>query len=90
MLVVESLGRTEYHGDVQYHYSYRVIKDKVTFLDGCMKDIQSYGIEVERQDIVNGKLVRIERTVLSALALTDTRFMNYSKCCMITLYHQFI
>ncbi|KYH28464.1 MULTISPECIES: DUF6514 family protein [Clostridium] len=68
MLVVESLGRTEYHGDVQYHYSYRVIKDKVTFLDGCMKDIQSYGIEVERQDIVNGKLVRIERDSVKCIS----------------------
>ncbi|QGU96231.1 hypothetical protein GOM49_15010 [Clostridium bovifaecis] len=61
MLIVENVGRIEYRDDVECRYSYRVIKDKVTFLDGDKQEIQSYGIEIERQDIIDGKLVRIER-----------------------------
>lgn len=68
MLIVENVGRIEYRDNVQYNYSYRVIKDKVTFLDGDKQEIQSYGIEIERQDIIDGKLVGIERDSVKCIS----------------------
>ncbi|KEI06899.1 hypothetical protein IRP63_11605 [Clostridium botulinum] len=61
MLIVENLCRSEDREDVRYDYSYRVVKNKVTFPEIYKVQIESYGIEVERRDTVNGFLVNIER-----------------------------
>lgn len=68
MLIVENLCRTEANEDVKYEYSYRVIKDKVAFLEGGSQEIQSYGIEIERQDFMDGKLVEIERDMVKCIS----------------------
>lgn len=61
MLIVENLCRSEYIENVKYDYSYRVVKNKVTFPEIYKAQIESYGIEIERRDIVNGCLINIER-----------------------------
>ncbi|KEH98889.1 DUF6514 family protein [Clostridium botulinum] len=61
MLIIENLCRSEDREDVRYDYSYRVVKNKVAFPGIYKVQIESYGIEVERRDIVNGFLVNIER-----------------------------
>lgn len=61
MLIVENLTRSEYIDDMRCDYSYRVIKNKVAFPEIYKAEIQSYGIEIERRDIVNGILINIER-----------------------------
>ena len=68
MLVVENLCRREMCDNVQFNYSYRIIKDKVIFSDYDKLEIQSYGIEVERQDIVDDKLVKIERDLVKCIS----------------------
>lgn len=61
MLIVENLTKSEYRNDIRYDYSYRVIKNKVAFPEIYKVEIQSYGIEIERRDVVNDKLINIER-----------------------------
>lgn len=68
MLVVENLCRSEICDNVQYNYSYRIIKDKVSFSEYDKLEIQSYGIEVERQDIVDGKLTEVERDSIKCIS----------------------
>ncbi|SHK60261.1 hypothetical protein SAMN02745163_04110 [Clostridium cavendishii DSM 21758] len=54
MMIVEDLCRNNTIGDVDYKYSYRITKNNY-------KDIQVYGIEVERLDYRGNLLVNIER-----------------------------
>ncbi|MCY6371286.1 DUF6514 family protein [Clostridium ganghwense] len=68
MLIVENLCRSEKYEDVEYNYSYRVIKDQVIFAECEKSEIQSYGIEVERQDIVEGKVIKIERDFVKCIS----------------------
>lgn len=61
-MVVENLVRTESVEKIKYNYFYRLLKGNVFI--SCETDtveVQSYGIEIERQDVVNGELVNIER-----------------------------
>lgn len=54
-MIVESMVKSETVEDRMYEYHYRMIKDNVTLSYGNnTMEVQSYGIEVERHDIVNG------------------------------------
>lgn len=68
MLVVENLCRNEICNEGEFNYSYRIIKDKVIFSEYDRLEIQTYGIEVERQDIVEGKIVKIERDIVERIS----------------------
>ncbi len=62
MMVVESLSRTEKVGDITYLYNYRVTRGYISMeVEEEVVSSQAYGIEVERQDIVDGVVVNIER-----------------------------
>ena len=62
MMVVESLSRTEKVGDITYLYNYRVTRGCISMeVEEEVVSSQAYGIEVERQDIVDGVVVNIER-----------------------------
>lgn len=62
MMVVESLNRTESLGDLTHIYIYRAIKGHITISANDEKiTVQTYGIEIERQDFVNGMMINIER-----------------------------
>ncbi|SFB42288.1 DUF6514 family protein [Clostridium frigidicarnis] len=69
MLIVEQLNRVEEIGGNNYLYSYRMIKKEVVvpFYD-CSTPIQGYGIEVERQELVNGVVVNIERDIVATIS----------------------
>ena len=54
MVVKECFDITVEKEDCKMNYFYRMIL-------GDFKCIQAYGIEVERQDIIDGELVKIER-----------------------------
>lgn len=69
MLVVENMVRSEVSGDIRYNYSYRMTKDKVNLsVDKDSIEVQSYGIEIERQDISNGIIVNIERDYVKSIS----------------------
>ncbi len=62
MMVVESLNRTESLGDITYIYSYRLTRGHISMnLKSENVLVQTYGIEVERQDFISGIMVNIER-----------------------------
>jgi hypothetical protein len=68
-MIVESIIRNEILDDMKKNYFYRLTKNKVSICigDGTM-DVQSYGIEIERQDIVNGSIVNIERDSVKSIS----------------------
>lgn len=61
MVVVENLSRKVSENNITYNYYYRMIKSEVTLSEYDLVQIQSYGIEIERQDEVDGRVVNIER-----------------------------
>ena len=62
MVVVESMSRGKIVGDIRHVYFYRLLKSNFTMSsENNIIEVQSYGIEIERQDMVNEELVSIVR-----------------------------
>lgn len=61
MIIVENLNKIVLHEDKKFVYYYRIIKRALSLYSGDACSVQSYGIEIERQDIVNGNVVNFER-----------------------------
>ncbi|MDW8800099.1 DUF6514 family protein [Clostridium sp. A1-XYC3] len=79
-MVVENLVRTESVEKIKYNYFYRLLKGSI--LISCEIDaveVQSYGIEVERQDMVDGKLINIERDVVQNISPDRHKVHNLLK-----------
>jgi hypothetical protein len=69
MMAVESLVRNEICEDVKRNYFYRLIKSKNSLsMDDETMEVQSYGIEIERQDIMNNSIVNIERDCVKSIS----------------------
>lgn len=69
MVVVESLSNCVIVDDMKYVYNYRMLKDKLMLTtEGDTMEVQTYGIEVERQDVVNGVLVGVERDSINNIS----------------------
>lgn len=69
MVIVESLIKNENLGETKYNYFYRLVRSEISL--ACEDEpivLQSYGIEVERQDIVNGQMVNIERDCVVSIS----------------------
>lgn len=61
-MVIEDLMKSELDDDMKRVYFYRMIKSKINInYNWDTIPIQSYGIEVERQDMLNDKLVNVCR-----------------------------
>lgn len=76
-MVVENLVRTESVEKIKYNYFYRLLKGKTSI--ACETDtieVQSYGIEVERQDILNGELINIERDCVKNISPNKDKVHN--------------
>lgn len=69
MMIVESMVRNEICEDMRKNYFYRLIKNKVLLpVGGDSMDVQSYGIEIERQDVLNNSIVNIERDCVNSIS----------------------
>ncbi|KAJ53222.1 hypothetical protein BD780_003425 [Clostridium tetanomorphum] len=69
MVVVENLIRCSKEGEVEYNYYYRILKDKVVLdYNGESTEVQSYGIEIERQDIIDENIINIERDYVKCIS----------------------
>lgn len=69
MMIVESMVRNEICEDMRKNYFYRLTKDKVSLeLGQAAMEVQSYGIEIERQDILNNSIVNIERESVKSIS----------------------
>lgn len=62
MVVIENLNKITTDGDVIHNYFYRMVKSQISVsVDGERIKMQAYGIEIERQDTVNGIVECIQR-----------------------------
>lgn len=69
MMIVESMIRNEVCEDMKHNYFYRLTRDTIFLaLGGDEMEVQSYGIEIERQDIANGSIVNIERDFIKSIS----------------------
>lgn len=83
MVIVENLCRSELAENGVYIYSYRMTKGNITFsIKGDKMQVQSYGIEIERQDVLDGVIVNIERDSLESISPQRYKVHNLLK----TLY----
>lgn len=62
MNIVDTLSAKVIADGIEYIYEYNITRTSVLLSDyGLNKEVQSYGIEVERRDVVDGKVINIER-----------------------------
>ncbi|MDP4146379.1 MAG: DUF6514 family protein [Bacillota bacterium] len=80
MSIVENFCKTAVDGDKQYKYEYRMIKSNVLLsYGGDTIEVQSYGIEVERRDFVDGNMVSLERECVSNVSPQRHKVHNLLK-----------
>lgn len=80
MLIVESLTRSECIKETKYIYNYRILKSIISMHNNSeVIEIQSYGIELERQDFVDGLLTGIERNVIRSISPDRHKVHNLLK-----------
>jgi hypothetical protein len=80
MIIVECLNKNETVEGITYNYFYRLTKGNITLpLDGEKFDVQSYGIEIERQDSCYGKIINIERDSVSSISPQRHKVHNLLK-----------
>lgn len=81
MTVVELLIRNHEVSGKMYKYFYRLLKSELLVNSGVEKMvlIQSYGIEIERHDVVNDSLVNIERDVVYNISPNRYKVHNILK-----------
>jgi len=80
MVVVENLYKKVTNGDISYTYFYRLVKSQisVSMYDEFTK-VQAYGIEIERQDISNGSVIRIQRDCVDNISPQRYKVKNLIK-----------
>ena len=61
MYIVDSLYSNSQNDNKEVKYSFRIIEEKFN----CG---QAFGIEVERQDLIEGKVVQIERDLINKIS----------------------
>ncbi|QAT41270.1 DUF6514 family protein [Clostridium sp. JN-9] len=72
-MIVESMVKSETIGGRIYEYYYRMLKNNVSLSYGNdTMEVQSYGIEVERHNIVNGAVREV--SVDSIKSISPYRF----------------
>ena len=80
MVIIENLYKKITDGDVNYNYAYRLVKSNISVsMDGKLTKIQAYGIEIERQDITNDVVVRIQRDCVENISPQRYKVKNLLK-----------
>ena len=80
MVVIESLSKKVTDDDVKHNYFYRLVKSEisVSMYDEPTK-VQAYGIEIERQDIIDDTVVFIERDCVENISPQRHKVKNLMK-----------
>ena len=80
MVVIENLLRKVTDGDVNHNYFYRLVKSQISVsMYGELTEIQAYGIEIERQDTVDGAVVGIQRDCVENISPQRHKVKNLLK-----------
>lgn len=61
MKIVESFKKTLTIGETTYNYDYRLTRNDSMIISGRIVNLQTYGIEIERQDYCDNTVTNIER-----------------------------
>ncbi|MCI1944536.1 DUF6514 family protein [Clostridium luticellarii] len=79
-MIVENLSFNKIVRNMKYLYFYRLLKEKVSvpYQNEVVK-VQSYGIEVERQDVMDGKLVNVQRECIKSISPERYKVHNLLK-----------
>ncbi|MCH3965867.1 MAG: DUF6514 family protein [Clostridium sp.] len=82
-MIIENLLRTEgedLEGSMKRVYSYRLIKNQMDIIcDWNTVPLQSYGIEIERQDILNDHLIDVCRDCVKNISPNRYKVHNLLK-----------
>lgn len=69
MNIVDTLSKKIVSDGVEYRYEYRITKATILLSEyGINREVQSYGIEVERKDLVDEKVINIEREIVKNIS----------------------
>jgi len=80
MVILENLSKKVTDEDVKHNYFYRLVKSQISVsMDNLPTEIQAYGIEIERQDIVNDTVVFIERDCVENISPQRHKVKNLLK-----------
>ncbi len=80
MIVIENLSKKVTEVDVKHNYYYRLVKSKISVsMNGELTGVQAYGIEVERQDIIDDTVVFIERDCVENISPQRHKVKNLLK-----------
>jgi protein tyrosine phosphatase len=79
-MVVESFKRTMTIGETTCNYWYRLVRGQVPLcISGDKILVQTYGIEIERQDYLDDSLINIERDCISTISPQRHKIHNLLK-----------
>ncbi|MGK0466796.1 MAG: hypothetical protein ACJAX4_002086 [Clostridium sp.] len=80
MIIIENMSKKLTENDVKHNYFYRMVKSQMSIsMYGELTHVQAYGIEVERQDIVNDTVVFIERDCVENISPQRHKVKNLLK-----------
>jgi hypothetical protein len=80
MVVLENLSKRVTEEDVKHNYFYRLVKSQVSVsMDFDPAGVQAYGIEIERQDIIDDTVVFIERDCVENISPQRHKVKNLLK-----------
>jgi len=80
MVVLENLSKKVTEDGVKHNYFYRLIKSQISVsMDNETTEMQAYGIEIERQDIVDDTVVFIERDFVENISPQRHKVKNLLK-----------
>lgn len=79
-MVVESMVRSEVFDDKKRVYYYRMTKNEMVLtMEGESATVQTYGIEIERHDMVDGTVVNTEEESIETISPQRHKVHNLLK-----------
>ncbi|MBK5239603.1 DUF6514 family protein [Clostridium sp.] len=80
MIIIENLSKKLTENDVKHNYFYRMVKSEMSVsMYGELTQVQAYGIEIERQDILDDTVVFIERDCVENISPQRHKVKNLLK-----------
>ena len=80
MIVIENLSKKVSDDEVKHNYFYRLVKSEISVsMYDEPTEIQAYGIEIERQDIIDDTVVFIERDCIENISPQRHKVKNLVK-----------
>ena len=80
MIILETLIKKVTDGSVNHNYIYRLVKNQVSILMyGELINVNAFGIEMETQDMVEDKIIHIQRDCVENISPERYKVKNLLK-----------